>query len=171
MTSEEGHLSNFSWSPDGKQFAFVTQKSPSENDSFDTALSIVSLATGRTRALVRRPGIHSLPKWSPDGKLIAYVSQQNNPSWLGKLLLCLLSAEGGTPLVVSRNVEDCIWHNAPDSYFWAPDSRWIYFAADQGVARQLMVLDTRTFEVKPVTTGAASTRLSPCPRPGTGWRS
>jgi len=72
---------------------------------------------------------------------------------LGKLVLCIVPAEGGTPTVVSRDFADCIWHNAPDSYFWAGDSRRIYFAADQGVARQLMVLDTRTFAVKPVTTG------------------
>jgi len=154
LTSEEGHLCNFSWSPDGKQIVFAVQASPSENDSFDTALSVVSLATGRTRVLVMRGGINSLPKWSPDGKLIAYVSQQGNPHWLGKLDLCLVPSEGGSPTVVSRGFEDCIWHNAPDSFFWAGDGRRIYFAADQGVARQLMVLDTGTLGVKPVTTGS-----------------
>jgi dipeptidyl aminopeptidase/acylaminoacyl peptidase len=154
LTSEDGHLCTFSWSPDGSQVAFAMQASPSENDSFTVDIYVLSLATRRTKALVRGGGINALPKWSPDGRLIAYVSQDGNPHPLGKPVLCVIPSEGGKPTVVSRAFEDCIWHSAPDSFFWAGDSRRIFFAVDQGVARQLMVLETRTFEVRPVTTGS-----------------
>jgi dipeptidyl aminopeptidase/acylaminoacyl peptidase len=69
-------------------------------------------------------------------------------------MLCVIPAGGGAPTVLSRDFDDCIWHNTPDSFFWAPDGQRLFFAADRGVARQLMVLDTRTFAVEPVTIGS-----------------
>jgi dipeptidyl aminopeptidase/acylaminoacyl peptidase len=154
LTSGDGHLVHFSWSPDGRQIAFARQASPQENDWLDTAVSIVNLETKRTRPLFEQGGVHTLPRWSPDGKWIAYVSQEGDSRWLGKFVLSIVPAEGGTPTVVSRNFDDCIWNSAPDSFFWAEDSRRIYFTADQKMTRQLLVLDTRTFEVRPITTGA-----------------
>ncbi len=64
-----------SWSPDGKQLAYV-----SFEDREKSAIYIQDRATGKRRKIISRQGINGAPSWSPDGRRLAIVlSFQGNP--------------------------------------------------------------------------------------------
>ncbi len=59
-----------SWSHDGKQIAFV------RDNSRDTSIVMLDLASGRERVLVDSPAIDLDPCFSPDGKIVYYSSAE-----------------------------------------------------------------------------------------------
>ncbi|MDT8323292.1 MAG: biopolymer transporter Tol, partial [Bacteroidota bacterium] len=68
------------WSPDGKRFAYVSNKT---SDYFgQSAMYLHDMESGEEKMLVA--GVSSAISWSPDGKRIAY-SRYNDPSVYGHL--------------------------------------------------------------------------------------
>lgn len=74
LVESEEPLMSPSWSPDGKQVAYL---------SFETNLPriyIQEIATGERRQITNFPGINSSPVWSPDGtKLAMVLSKDGSP--------------------------------------------------------------------------------------------
>jgi len=63
-----------SWSPDGKQLAFVSF----ENNR--AGVNVVDIASARIQNITHFPGINGAPSWSPDGQSLALVlSKDGNP--------------------------------------------------------------------------------------------
>ena len=65
---------NFAWSPDGTRIAFQHQDSPDVSAFVTADISIVTVDTKETAALVKHPGYDGNPIWSPDGQWVAYSS-------------------------------------------------------------------------------------------------
>src|SRR5438309_5326103 len=61
----------FDWSPDGAAIAFSHSPSPAGDDWVRADVSVVDVATGRTRPLVATPAAEGGPAWSPDGRWVA----------------------------------------------------------------------------------------------------
>ncbi|HUP08148.1 MAG TPA: Tol-Pal system beta propeller repeat protein TolB [Caldimonas sp.] len=109
-----------SWSPDGKQLAYV---------SFESRKAVVytqDVATGMRRPVANFRGSNSAPAWSPDGQSLAVT----------------LSREGGSQLfVMSRdgsNVRRLTTSQAIDTEpVFAPDGRTLYFVSDRGGGPQV----------------------------------
>ncbi len=59
------------WSPDGKQIAFV------RDNSRDTSIVLLNLANGKEKVLVDSPAIDLDPCFSPDGKIVYYSSAES----------------------------------------------------------------------------------------------
>ncbi len=59
------------WSPDGKQFAFV------RDNSKDTSIVLLDLGTKTEKVLVDSPAIDLDPCFSPDGKIVYYTSAES----------------------------------------------------------------------------------------------
>src|SRR5262249_54925601 len=69
-----------SWSPNGKQLAFVS--SPPGTESLPQRQIFVMDADGGNRTqLTSGPGPHTNPVWSPDGAWIAYLAQESSADW------------------------------------------------------------------------------------------
>src|SRR5256886_1495891 len=69
----------FDWSPDGAAIAFSHSPSPAGDDWVRADVSVVDVATGRTRSLVATPAAEGGAAWSPDGRWVA-VTVSDTPA-------------------------------------------------------------------------------------------
>jgi len=104
------------WSPDGKQLAFVSNRTaePDRNDNSDIWLMDVTKGAA-LKQLTTWAGEDKNPKWSPDGKTIAYTrsSSDLNFTMYGQNGIALVTpADGATRLLaasVNRNIDEMQW--------------------------------------------------------------
>lgn len=59
------------WSPDGKQLAFI------RDDTKDTSIIVLDVASGRERTLLNSPALDLDPTFSRDGRLVFYSSAES----------------------------------------------------------------------------------------------
>ena len=106
------------WSPNGKQLAFVSNRStdPDRNDNED-----IFVMNAEKNAAIKKltdwPGADKNPKWSPDGETIAYTSTSSNLNFTmyGQNGISLVTPATGVIRslagTVDRNVSDLQWTN------------------------------------------------------------
>ena len=94
LTSMHGTAGGAHWSPDGHRVAFEFQ------GQHYYGIYVVDVPGGRPRLIQTFPGSdNGLPSWSRDGQWIYFYSSHEP----GPLQLWKVSAEGGTPVRVTRN--------------------------------------------------------------------
>lgn len=131
LTSGALHVTDFSFSPDGKRIAFSGQATPSVPDNFRSDLYLVDTAGGAPAPLVARKGPDASPAWSPDGKWIAFVSQDGrDEDWYTNSYACVVAAGGGAP----RNLTAAFDEEIGGTLQWTPDSSALVFSALQKTA-------------------------------------
>jgi Tol biopolymer transport system component/DNA-binding winged helix-turn-helix (wHTH) protein len=110
LTSFAGLEHMASWSPDGRQFAFMWNGE--KQDKWDIYLQ--QPGSSHTQRLTTEAGMNIRPAWSPDGKWIAYGHAESR--W-GRDSLNLISPLGGPIRTVFAN-QGAIGRPA-----WTPDGR------------------------------------------------
>src|SRR5215216_4235316 len=122
----EKDLFNFVWigdpqvSPDGSRVAFVRVTVNDKKDGYNTALWIVSTATGETRQLTNGPR-DTTPRWSPDGKYLVFVRAPEVSGRVEPGQLFMLAMAGGEPFQFTTLPRGA---GGPQ---WSPDGRMIAF--------------------------------------------
>lgn len=111
------------WSPDGTQIAFVSNRTaePDKNENMD--IWVISTSPGSApRKITTWKGIDTNPVWSPDGKYIAYLqsTSDENFTMYGHSILAVVSKDGGTPLLLSKNTDRPVRNPK-----WSKDSKSI----------------------------------------------
>ena len=122
VTNDPAEATDPSWSPDGRELAFI-----GFGQGTDRSVFVVDLETGRTRQLTQEAGDASNPDWSPDGTQILYTVEVTvgAPAGPGASVLRTVDvATGEVTNLTERTV------GAADGA-WSPDGSTIAFASDR----------------------------------------
>jgi TolB protein len=123
-----------SWSPDGKQLAYVSF------ESGKSAIYIQNIFSGKKRMVSGRKGINGAPTWSPNGSQLAI-----NLSVDGNSEIYLLSVHNGT---LKRLTNDRSIDTEPA---WSSNGQAIVFTSDRGGAAQLYKIPVKGGQAKRMT--------------------
>jgi TolB protein len=109
-----------SWSPDGKQLAYVSFEGK------NSAIYIQNIFTGTRERVASNPGINSAPAWSPDGTRLAMtLSKDGDP----EIFVMHLGSKNLLRVTTNRSID-----TEPS---WSPDGRMLVFTSDRGGSPQI----------------------------------
>ena len=117
----------YDFSPDSKEFVFVSNHDKQPASSTNNDLWQISLSDPKApyrNITASNPAYDGSPKYSPDGRYIAYRLQKQ-PAYESDLFrLAIYDRSSRTSTVLTESFRNWI-----DEFRWADDSRSIYFAA------------------------------------------
>lgn len=130
---------SFSWSPDGSQIAFISNRS----GHFDTY--VMPASGGCPRPVLSLPYHDGEVRWSPDGRWLAVVSQtQGQDHWI-----FLVPVGGGEPFPIEHDGQPLPAKDAR----WSPDGTRLAFASDVHGFFDVGVYELQTGKIVWVTEG------------------
>lgn len=113
LTTEQGYDAECSFSPDGKQIVFTSDRAGNPD------LYIMYADGTNVRRLTNKPGYDGGPFFSPDGKRIVFRSDRHGNDLLQ---VFIMNADGSTERQLTQDSPAVNW--AP---FWLPDGRSLVF--------------------------------------------
>jgi dipeptidyl aminopeptidase/acylaminoacyl peptidase len=122
----EKDLFNFVWigdpriSPDGSRIAYVRVTVNEKKDGYNTAIWMVSPATGETHQLTNGTR-DSSPRWSPDGKYLVFVRVPEKDGKPDQPQLFMLATAGGDSFQFTT------LPRGASQPLWSPDGKTIAF--------------------------------------------
>jgi len=132
----------YDFSPDGSEFAYVSNHDKNPASSTNNDLWIVSLTDKQAQArniTAANPAYDGTPRYSPDGKYIAYRAQKQ-PGYESDLFrLAIYDRAAGTNTILTESYRDWI-----DDFEWAGDSKSIYFTGPLKGLTPIQRLDLST---------------------------
>jgi Tol biopolymer transport system component len=114
------------WSPDGKQIAFVSNRTGGVFNIFVKASNL----TGEEQMLLETPNNKTITDWSPDGRYLLY--EENDPKTKRDLWALPLFGDR-KPLRLLATVQDDF------GAAFSPDGRWIAYASSDGSSPHVFV--------------------------------
>jgi TolB protein len=143
------------WSPDGRQIAFIRTRNSSRYHGHPWELWVMNADGSRQRRLVREtrpvdaPRSTSdneytmpAPQWSPDGRRLLFVSRRE-----GNAEVYVVNADGGGQRRLTRNpAED-------RDPAWSPDGRKIAFIRGPDGERAIYLMDADGSQPRSITPG------------------
>jgi dipeptidyl aminopeptidase/acylaminoacyl peptidase len=117
---------DFAFSPDGKQIAYTVP--PVENAAWNTNYDILAVSTsgGKPGYISKSPAAEGYPRYSPDGMYIAYRAQNTPGNEADHWQLFVYDRTTGQSRSLTANFDGDV-----ESPVWAPDSKSIFFTAQQ----------------------------------------
>ncbi len=129
------------WSPDGKNVAFVSNRSDNPDGNANTDIWVVA-ADNREKGqsltqLTKNPNEDDSPAWSPDGKFITYKTVTDGElMWYASQQLAIVPSGGGTTKLLTGNLDRNI--SKPR---YSADGKLIYFMLEENGSSNLGAID------------------------------
>lgn len=139
LTSSHAIEVSPTWSPDGGQLAFVSDRSGAPQ------IYLMSAEGGDERRLTFNGAYNTHPVWSPDGEWIAYETRVD-----GQFDIWVIDPEG------SVNVPLVTHPRSDESPSWAPNSRKLIFSSTRRGRADLYVIDRDGGNLRRLTDGAGN---------------
>ena len=156
-----GGQDQYSFSADGKEIAYTSNIDEVQATSTNSDIFLVSVAGGAPKKITTNPGSDSTPLYSPDGKYIAYRAQLRGGYESDRFRLMLIDRQKLSQFqTMTCEVENKKTHQVlgcQDSYYvtdmtpdfdrwvdsmaWSPDSKTIYFTAENEGEAPIYALD------------------------------
>jgi len=141
---------DFHFSPDGKELAYTATPIPVREEAWSTNhdVYVVDLTTLTRRQITTNPAADGFPRYSPDGQFIAYRVQRRAGFEADRWELMLYDRTAGT----ARSLTDKVDMSVED-FSWTPDSKTLFFQADEKALRPIWSVTIKGNDVKKVIEG------------------
>lgn len=94
------------WSPDGREIAFVSNRTGNPDANSNSDIFLVPAGGGEPRRLTTNPGADFSPAFSPDGRHIAHVSiVEPDLIWYATNHLAVIPSDGGEARVLTEALD------------------------------------------------------------------
>ncbi|QOI97046.1 MAG: S9 family peptidase [Flammeovirgaceae bacterium] len=123
LSGGDFHVTDLTWSPDGKTIAFAHQINASLNEWPTTDISTIPADSGAVKKLVANKGQDANPVYSPDGQWLAFFSGGDVVSWSGANDVYIVPATGGTPKKLAPTFDGSF-----QILSWAADGKSIFIS-------------------------------------------
>jgi dipeptidyl aminopeptidase/acylaminoacyl peptidase len=131
-------VGGFSWSPDGSRIAFSATINPDLVQGVTNDIYVLTLADNSVKRIVDTKGPDGGAVWSPDGRQIAFsTSAGREPFFSSNSRIAIVSAEGGTPRVLTESFDESIGPTV-----W--NAAGLFFSASTRTHSHLYRLDPQT---------------------------
>jgi dipeptidyl aminopeptidase/acylaminoacyl peptidase len=121
-----GGQDDYTFSPDGQEICYASNHDKNPAASTNNDLWIVPVRGGAAKNITAdNPASDTSPLYSPDGRYIAYRAQQRPGYESDRFRLMLYDRKTGEKKNLTENLDRWV-----GTFTWTPDSKQIYFAAD-----------------------------------------
>jgi dipeptidyl aminopeptidase/acylaminoacyl peptidase len=122
-----GGPTDYAFSPDSKELAFVSNHDKVEATSTNADLFLVSVKGGAAKNITAaNHGYDGSPQFSPDGRYIAYRSQSTPGFESDRFRVMLYDRKTGKPQSLTDTLDSWV-----DEFAFAPDGQTIYLTAEE----------------------------------------
>jgi dipeptidyl aminopeptidase/acylaminoacyl peptidase len=135
---ERGEVSDFAFSPDGKEICYTAVPDKVEAISTNGELFIVPMAGGEPKKITANPGFDGNPVYSPDGQYIAYHAQLTAEYEADRWRVMLYDRKSGKIESLSEGFD-----RSATNLSWSPDSKTIYFLGENETLQPVYAMEAR----------------------------
>ncbi|MDH7514666.1 MAG: S9 family peptidase [Bacteroidota bacterium] len=144
-----GGGTQIAWSPDGKEIAYTAKKVFDFAVSTNSDIYIVPAKGGPAKNITEgMDGFDRDPLYSPDGRWIAFHSMERAGHEADRNRLMLYDRRTGEIIELSRTLDQWV-----GTMVWAPDSKSLYFSAEDKATVQIYRISVPDGSWKILTTG------------------
>ena len=149
---------DFAFSPDGKELAYTAPPVPIREQAWSTNhdIFIVPVVGGTPKQLTTNPAADGYPRYSPDGKYIAYRAQAVPGFEADRWQLMLYDRSKGSVRSLTKTFDASV-----HSPVWSPDSRKLYFEAEDSARKPVFVVSLKGDDVRKLFDKNANADLRP----------